>query len=79
MTAYQIALDSQADCIEVDVSRSSDGVLFALHDRYVALRLSNLTTPKGLALRRMTCQITNAFRNKYCYYKYLCYAGRKLS
>ncbi|KAF3663905.1 Glycerophosphodiester phosphodiesterase GDPD4 [Capsicum annuum] len=54
MTAYQIALDSQADCIEVDVSRSSDGVLFALHDRYVALRLSNLTTPKGRELQRIT-------------------------
>ncbi|KAJ8531612.1 hypothetical protein K7X08_033970 [Anisodus acutangulus] len=33
MAAYQIALNSQADCIEIDVSRSSDGVLFALHDR----------------------------------------------
>ncbi|XP_060175564.1 glycerophosphodiester phosphodiesterase GDPD4 isoform X2 [Lycium barbarum] len=33
MAAYQTALNSQADCIEVDVSRSSDGVLFALHDR----------------------------------------------
>ncbi|VFQ82203.1 unnamed protein product [Cuscuta campestris] len=32
-TAYQIALSSQVDCIEVDVSRSSDGFLFALHDR----------------------------------------------
>ncbi|XP_008459510.2 glycerophosphodiester phosphodiesterase GDPD4 isoform X1 [Cucumis melo] len=33
MDAYTIALRSQANCIEVDVSRSSDGVLFALHDR----------------------------------------------
>ncbi|XP_019248124.1 PREDICTED: glycerophosphodiester phosphodiesterase GDPD4 isoform X1 [Nicotiana attenuata] len=33
MAAYQTALDSLADCIEIDVSRSSDGVLFALHDR----------------------------------------------
>ncbi|KAK3014792.1 hypothetical protein RJ639_009123 [Escallonia herrerae] len=33
MAAYHIALDSQVDCIEIDVSRSSDGVLFALHDR----------------------------------------------
>lgn len=33
MDAYSIALRSQANCIEVDVSRSSDGVLFALHDR----------------------------------------------
>ncbi|GJN28250.1 hypothetical protein PR202_gb16354 [Eleusine coracana subsp. coracana] len=33
MEAFQMALDSRVDCIEVDVSRSSDGVLFALHDR----------------------------------------------
>ncbi|GFZ09705.1 PLC-like phosphodiesterases superfamily protein [Actinidia rufa] len=32
MTAYHTALRSQVDCIEIDVSRSSDGVLFALHD-----------------------------------------------
>ncbi|GFQ05796.1 glycerophosphodiester phosphodiesterase gdpd4 [Phtheirospermum japonicum] len=34
MDAYNIALSSQVDCIEIDVSRSSDGVLFALHDKY---------------------------------------------
>lgn len=33
MPAYNFALRSQVDCIEIDVSRSSDGVLFALHDR----------------------------------------------
>nr|XP_048334664.1 glycerophosphodiester phosphodiesterase GDPD4 isoform X2 [Ziziphus jujuba var. spinosa] len=33
ISAYQFALRSQVDCIEIDVSRSSDGVLFALHDR----------------------------------------------
>lgn len=33
MAAYQDALRSQVDCIEIDVSRSSDGVLLALHDR----------------------------------------------
>ncbi|XP_043718910.1 glycerophosphodiester phosphodiesterase GDPD4-like [Telopea speciosissima] len=33
MSAYRIALLSQVDCIEIDVSRSSDGVLLALHDR----------------------------------------------
>uniref|UniRef100_A0A1J3EJN1 glycerophosphodiester phosphodiesterase n=1 Tax=Noccaea caerulescens TaxID=107243 RepID=A0A1J3EJN1_NOCCA len=31
--AYNYALRSRVDCIEVDVSRSSDGVLFALHNR----------------------------------------------
>lgn len=33
MNAYNNALSSGVDCIEIDVSRSSDGVLFALHDR----------------------------------------------
>ncbi|KAJ0025115.1 hypothetical protein Pint_07219 [Pistacia integerrima] len=33
MAAYRSALHSQVDCIEIDVSRSSDGALFALHDR----------------------------------------------
>nr|POE45227.1 glycerophosphodiester phosphodiesterase gdpd4 [Quercus suber] len=33
MDAYRIALHSKVDCIEIDVSRSFDGVLFALHDR----------------------------------------------
>ncbi|KAL7605407.1 hypothetical protein Lser_V15G19114 [Lactuca serriola] len=33
MDAYRIAIRSQVDCIEIDVSRSADGVLFALHDR----------------------------------------------
>uniref|UniRef100_A0A2P2JPQ7 glycerophosphodiester phosphodiesterase n=1 Tax=Rhizophora mucronata TaxID=61149 RepID=A0A2P2JPQ7_RHIMU len=33
MTAYRLALRSQVDCIEIDVSRSFDRVLFALHDR----------------------------------------------
>lgn len=35
MAAYHSALSSRVDCIEIDVSRSSDGVLFALHDRYI--------------------------------------------
>lgn len=33
MAAYESAIQSRVDCIEIDVSRSSDGVLFALHDR----------------------------------------------
>ncbi|ONH89598.1 hypothetical protein PRUPE_8G003500 [Prunus persica] len=33
MAAYHFALHSQVDCIEIDVSRSLDGVLLALHDR----------------------------------------------
>ncbi|RWW31545.1 hypothetical protein GW17_00003819 [Ensete ventricosum] len=35
MDAYRVAIDSRVDCIEIDVSRSSDGVLFAVHDRCV--------------------------------------------
>nr|POE45228.1 flavonol 3-sulfotransferase [Quercus suber] len=33
MDAYCIALHSKVDCTEINVSRSSNGVLFALHDR----------------------------------------------
>lgn len=33
MDAFRMALNSRVDCVEIDVSRSSDGVLFALHDR----------------------------------------------
>lgn len=35
MDAYRFALLSHVDCIEVDVSRSLDGALFALHDWYI--------------------------------------------
>jgi glycerophosphoryl diester phosphodiesterase len=31
--AYQLALDAGVDCIEIDASRTWDGVLVALHDR----------------------------------------------
>ena len=37
MAAYRSALLAGADCIEIDVSRSADGFLFALHDRFVEL------------------------------------------
>ena len=40
MDAYSYAIGSRVDCIEVDVSRSSDGVLFALHNRLQTLLLS---------------------------------------
>ncbi|VAI02914.1 unnamed protein product [Triticum turgidum subsp. durum] len=33
MDAFTMALDARVDCVEVDVSRSSDGTLLALHDR----------------------------------------------
>ncbi|KAL6498383.1 hypothetical protein OROHE_026651 [Orobanche hederae] len=47
MNAYNIALSSKVDCIEIDVSRSSDGVLFALHDRSRDLqRICGNTTSK---------------------------------
>ncbi|XP_028800346.1 glycerophosphodiester phosphodiesterase GDPD4-like isoform X2 [Neltuma alba] len=45
IAAYVSALRSQVDCIEIDVSRSSDGVLFALHDRDLQ-RMSRNTTSK---------------------------------
>lgn len=31
--AYELALNLQVDCIEIDASRTRDGVLVALHDR----------------------------------------------
>lgn len=33
MDAYRLAVHSRVDCIEIDVSRSLDTTLFALHDR----------------------------------------------
>ncbi|KAI3464251.1 hypothetical protein Pfo_020914 [Paulownia fortunei] len=47
MDAYNIALSSQVDCIEIDVSRSSDGVLFALHDRDLQRISGNSTSKVG--------------------------------
>lgn len=47
MAAYKTALRSQVDCIEIDVSRSSDGVLFALHDRDLQRISSNNTSKVG--------------------------------
>lgn len=41
MAAYRFALHSQVDCIEIDVSRSLDGVLLALHDRYSGSQTSH--------------------------------------
>ncbi|EOY16979.1 PLC-like phosphodiesterases superfamily protein isoform 2 [Theobroma cacao] len=47
MSAYQFALRSQVDCIEIDISRSSDGVLFALHDRDLQRITGNSTSKVG--------------------------------
>ncbi|XP_058090016.1 glycerophosphodiester phosphodiesterase GDPD4 isoform X2 [Magnolia sinica] len=47
MDAYRAALLSQVDCIEVDVSRSLDGVLFALHDRDLQRMSGNSTAKVG--------------------------------
>ncbi|XP_065880421.1 glycerophosphodiester phosphodiesterase GDPD4 [Euphorbia lathyris] len=47
MAAYHLALRSRADCIEIDVSRSLDGVLFALHDRDLQKISGNATTKVG--------------------------------
>ncbi|KAJ0085785.1 hypothetical protein Patl1_07324 [Pistacia atlantica] len=45
MAAYRSALHSQVDCIEIDVSRSSDGALFALHDRILPFIFYFLAVP----------------------------------
>ncbi|KAK4413459.1 Glycerophosphodiester phosphodiesterase GDPD4 [Sesamum alatum] len=47
MDAYNNALSSGVDCIEIDVSRSSDGVLFALHDRELQRISGNSTSRVG--------------------------------
>ncbi|MQL88993.1 hypothetical protein Taro_021563 [Colocasia esculenta] len=47
MGAYHEALRHHVDCIEIDVSRSYDGVLFALHDRDVQRMTSNHTMKVG--------------------------------
>ncbi|KAK9995196.1 hypothetical protein SO802_024899 [Lithocarpus litseifolius] len=47
MDAYRIALHSKVDCIEIDVSRSFDGVLFALHDRDLQRISGNITSKVG--------------------------------
>ncbi|KAL4583166.1 hypothetical protein LXL04_007732 [Taraxacum kok-saghyz] len=47
MDAYRIAIRSQVDCIEIDVSRSSDGVLFALHDRDLQQISGNTSSKVG--------------------------------
>ncbi|PKA57160.1 hypothetical protein AXF42_Ash002464 [Apostasia shenzhenica] len=47
MEAYRIALDSHVDCIEIDISRSLDGTLFALHDRDLQRMSGNITAKVG--------------------------------
>ncbi|KAJ1275232.1 hypothetical protein BS78_05G120900 [Paspalum vaginatum] len=47
MDAFRMALDARVDCVEVDVSRSSDGVLFALHDRDLQKMSGNSTSRVG--------------------------------
>ncbi|XP_030936880.1 glycerophosphodiester phosphodiesterase GDPD4 isoform X1 [Quercus lobata] len=47
MDAYRIALHSKVDCVEIDVSRSFDGVLFALHDRDLQRISGNSTSKVG--------------------------------
>ncbi|KAK8580120.1 hypothetical protein V6N12_070404 [Hibiscus sabdariffa] len=47
MSAYGFALRSQVDCVEIDISRSSDGVLFALHDRDLQRISGNGTSKVG--------------------------------
>ncbi|KAL5845627.1 hypothetical protein ACOSQ3_009151 [Xanthoceras sorbifolium] len=47
MAAYRFALRAQVDCIEIDVSRSLDGVLFALHDRDLQRITGNSTSKVG--------------------------------
>ncbi|KAK2658809.1 hypothetical protein Ddye_005342 [Dipteronia dyeriana] len=47
MAAYRFALRAQVDCVEIDVSRSLDGVLLALHDRDLQWITGNSTSKVG--------------------------------
>ncbi|KAJ4766419.1 Glycerophosphodiester phosphodiesterase [Rhynchospora pubera] len=47
MEAFRIALQSHVDCVEVDVSRTSDGFLVALHDRDLQRISGNKTAKVG--------------------------------
>uniref|UniRef100_J3N721 glycerophosphodiester phosphodiesterase n=2 Tax=Oryza brachyantha TaxID=4533 RepID=J3N721_ORYBR len=47
MDAFRLALDARVDCVEVDVSRSSDGALFALHDRDLQRMSGNSSAKVG--------------------------------
>lgn len=47
MASYFLALQSRVDCVEIDVSRSSDGVLFALHDRDLQRFTGNTSSKVG--------------------------------
>ncbi|KAJ3671589.1 hypothetical protein LUZ60_007668 [Juncus effusus] len=47
MEAFRIALQSRVDCIEADVSRTSDGFLVALHDRDLQRISGNETAKVG--------------------------------
>ncbi|PON34893.1 Glycerophosphoryl diester phosphodiesterase [Parasponia andersonii] len=51
MDAYDFALRSQVDCIEIDVSRSLDGILFALHDRDLQRISGNNTSKVGYLIK----------------------------
>ncbi|XP_027340812.1 glycerophosphodiester phosphodiesterase GDPD4 isoform X2 [Abrus precatorius] len=47
MASYLSALQSRVDCVEIDASRSSDGVLFALHDRDLQRISGNASSKVG--------------------------------
>lgn len=47
MDAYRLAVHSRVDCIEIDVSRSLDTTLFALHDRDLQRMTGNSTAKVG--------------------------------
>lgn len=62
MQAYRIALDSRVDCVEIDVSRSSDGVLFALHDRDLQRMSGNDTAKVGYMSKNQIRELNAGFQ-----------------
>ncbi|XP_020223353.1 glycerophosphodiester phosphodiesterase GDPD4 isoform X2 [Cajanus cajan] len=70
MASYFHALQSRVDCVEIDVSRSSDGVLFALHDRDLQRLTGNASSKVGYMsskeIRELSAsrQSTSKFNNE---------------
>ncbi|PIN02060.1 Glycerophosphoryl diester phosphodiesterase [Handroanthus impetiginosus] len=63
MDAYNSALSSQVDCIEIDLSRSSDGVLLALHDRDLQRLSGNNTSKVGYLSMKEIADLGSSYQH----------------
>lgn len=62
MDAYRLAIDSHVDCIEIDVSRSLDSALFALHDRDLQRMTGNSTSRVGFMSAKEISKLDAVFQ-----------------